>query len=82
MADYFVIATGESERQIRAIVDDVAEALRAEGIRPYSSEGTSDSGWVLMDFGDVILHVFAPKEREYYRLEQMWRQAPVVLRIQ
>ncbi len=82
MADYFVICTSESNRQTQAIVDDTVEALRAEGVRPISREGTADSGWVLVDYGDVILHVFAPAEREYYRLEQMWKAAPVVVHVQ
>lgn len=82
MADYFVICSGESSRQIRAIVDGVTESLRAEGVRPLHQEGDVDSGWVLLDFGDVILHVFAPAERDYYRLERMWKAAPVMLRVQ
>ncbi|MCL5027093.1 MAG: ribosome silencing factor [Chloroflexi bacterium] len=82
MADYFVICSGESTRQIQAIVDDVTENLRAEGVRPLHREGDSDSGWVLLDYGDVVLHVFAPTERDYYRLERMWKAAPVMLRVQ
>ncbi len=82
MADYFVICTSESGRQTQAIVDDMVDTLRAEGVRPLHREGTPDSGWVLVDYGHVIVHVFAPPEREYYRLEQMWKAAPVVLRMQ
>jgi ribosome-associated protein len=82
LADYFVICTGESERQLRAIVDDITETIRNEGERPLHHEGDSGSGWVLLDYGGVVLHVFAPQEREYYRLERLWQSAPTVLRVQ
>jgi ribosome-associated protein len=82
MADYFIICTSESSRQTQAIVDDTVDVLRAEGRRSIHREGAGDSGWVLVDYGDVILHVFAPVEREYYRLEQMWKAAPVVVHVQ
>lgn len=81
-ADYFVICSGESERQIKAILEQIEVALKAEGIRPDHSEGTGDSGWVLLDYGDIVVHVFAPREREYYQLEKLWDKANVVVRIQ
>lgn len=81
-ADYFVICSGDSSRQIQAILDEVAHALKREGILPHHSEGTVESGWLLLDFGDVIVHIFATAEREYYQLDNLWSKAVPVLRIQ
>ncbi len=81
-ADYFVICSGDSSRQIQAILDEVAHALKREGILPHHSEGTVESGWLLLDFGDVIVHIFAAAEREYYQLDTLWSKAVPVLRIQ
>lgn len=81
-ADYFVICSGESERQIKAVYDEVAHALKKEGILPHHREGTLDSGWLLLDFGDIIVHIFAPFEREYYQLGELWSEAIPVVRIQ
>ena len=79
--DYFVFCSGDSERQIQAICDEIDETLRREGISPYRREGSVDSGWLLLDFGEVIVHIFAPKEREYYELEKLWSKATPVIRI-
>lgn len=81
-ADYFVIASAGSERQITAILDAVDDAIEPEGIRPMGREGNADSGWVLLDYGDVIIHLFAPEEREFYDLEGLWHSAVPVVRIQ
>ena len=81
-ADYFVICSGDSERQIRAIYDDVEHVLKKEGILPHHHEGKVDSGWLLIDFGDVIVHIFAPFERDYYQLDKLWNQATPIVRIQ
>jgi ribosome-associated protein len=81
-ADYFVICSGESERQISAIYDEIWHRLKKEGILPHHYEGTVDSGWLLLDFGDIIVHIFSPFEREYYKLDELWSQAVPVLRIQ
>ena len=81
-ADYFVICSGDSDRQIEAIRDEVGHMLKREGILPRHYEGTVDSGWLLIDFGDVIVHIFAPFEREYYQLDELWSQANPVVRIQ
>jgi len=81
-ADYFVIASGESTRQIEAIAEEIEQVLKKSGTRPIHREGAADSGWVLLDFGDVIVHVFAPSERELYDLEELWSAARTVLRIQ
>jgi len=81
-ADYFAICTGETERQIRAIYDEIEHALKKEGVLPHHHEGTVDSGWLLLDYGDVIVHIFATFEREYYQLDKLWNEASLLLRIQ
>jgi len=81
-ADYFVICNGESDRQLKAIYDEVEHTLKKEGVSPHHYEGTADSGWLLLDFGDVIVHIFALFEREYYQLDKLWSQASTVIRIQ
>lgn len=82
MADYFVICSGASERQLGAIVDGIAEALRAEGTRPIGREGAANSHWQLIDYGSVVVHVMAPPERDFYQLERLWSDAPLLLRLQ
>ena len=81
-ADYFVICAGDTERQIRAIYDEIAHSLKREGVLPHHHEGTVDSGWLLLDYGDVIVHIFGALEREYYQLDKLWNEAKPVLRIQ
>jgi ribosome-associated protein len=81
-ADYFVICTGDSERQVHAIYDEIEQSLKQAGVAPRHCEGTPDSGWLLLDYGDVIVHVFSAAEREYYRLDELWREARPVLMIQ
>ncbi|MCS7038598.1 MAG: ribosome silencing factor [Anaerolineae bacterium] len=82
LTDYFVIATATSERQSQALVDALLEALRAQEVRPLFIEGERDSGWQLLDYGDVIVHIFSPEKRAYYRLEELWKRAQVVVRVQ
>jgi ribosome-associated protein len=83
IADYFVICSGGSERQLQAIQRDITDALRNEDrIRPTHVEGSPDSGWVLMDYSDVVVHIFSPSQREYYNLEELWSAAHPVVRIQ
>jgi len=82
IADYFVLCTGTSERQIKAIVDDVVETLaREDRLKPLRMEGLPDSGWVLLDYGVVVFHVFSSEMRDFYRLEKIWSRAVPVLRI-
>lgn len=81
-ADFFVICHGTSERQIKAIVDAVLDTLEDEGFHAVHSEGAPSSGWVLIDFGSVIVHVFAPAERQYYKLERLWSDATTVVHVQ
>ncbi len=82
LADYFVICSSGSERQSRAMQEAVDEGLERLGKRPYGVEGSADAGWILMDYGDVVLHIFSPEKRAYYRLEELWHQAPVVVKMQ
>jgi len=77
-----VICSGETGRQIKAIYEEVAQALKKEGISPLHREGRLDSGWLLLDFGDVIVHIFAPTERQYYQLDELWSEATPMVRIQ
>lgn len=82
LADYFVICSGGSERQIDAIADGIVETLRDERLRPIGREGVAASHWILLDYGAVIVHVFTPPERDYYQLERHWGEAKTILRVQ
>ena len=75
IADYLVIGSGESERQARAIADHVSDILTVQGHAPLSTEGASSAKWVVMDFGDVIVHIFQKDIREHYALERLWSDA-------
>lgn len=76
-ADYFVICTGGTERQTKAIHDAVNEGMKKErGMLPRRVEGLPQATWILLDYVDVVVHVFTPDVREYYRLEQLWGEAP------
>jgi ribosome-associated protein len=77
-----VLSTAESERQINAVSEEIEKSLKADGERVIHREGSADSGWVLLDYGDVIIHTFAPFERELYNLEEMWSSARAIVRIQ
>ena len=82
MADYFIICSGGSERQLEAIASGIIGSLRDEKTKPIGREGTAASHWVLVDFGSVIVHIFTPPEREYYGLEKHWSEAKTVIRVQ
>ena len=81
MADYFVICSGRSERQVQALAGGIADDLRDDGIKPLGVEGQPSARWVLIDYGSVIVHVFASEEREFYALERLWSSAAQVVRI-
>ncbi|HET9541012.1 MAG TPA: ribosome silencing factor [Candidatus Limnocylindria bacterium] len=81
MADYFVIASGRSETQVQALSKAIVDELRDEGIKPIGVEGRSSARWGLLDYGSVIVHLFAPEEREYYGLERLWSEATQVARL-
>jgi len=76
MADYFVVATATSDRQAQTLADAVEAALRTEGRRPLSVEGYRTAAWILMDYGDVVFHVFHEESRRFYGLERLWGDAP------
>lgn len=82
IADYFVICSGNNTPQIQAIADAVDEELEKQGARLLHREGAAETGWVLLDFGDIIVHIFSTKEREYYRLERLWSDAKTVVYLQ
>lgn len=82
IADYFVIATGNSERQIRALANNVRQKIKEEyATLPLSVEGEADAGWVLMDYGGTVVHLFSERQRNRYRLEELWSEARTVVRI-
>lgn len=81
-ADFFVITAGENERQLRAINRALVERMAESGVRPQRSEGTASGGWILLDFGEVLVHIFSEDQRDFYRLEELWAEAPTLLAIQ
>lgn len=81
-ADFFVICSGENERQLRAIAGTVQDALSDEGVFPRRTEGDPLSGWVVIDYGDVVVHVFEADQRTFYQLEDLWADSVTVLAIQ
>ena len=74
--DYFVVASAETERQTRRIVEEVLDKMREEGYRPRSRRVDEGTAWISLDFLDVVVHVFTDEARDYYRLESLWRGAP------
>jgi ribosome-associated protein len=78
ITDVFVLATGNNERQVEAIVDEVEEKLRQHGVKPIRREGQRDGRWVLLDYGDVVVHVQHSEERVFYALERLWKDCPVI----
>lgn len=83
VADYFVVASTASERQMQAVVRDLEQTLRNDdGVRPLRVEGQASSGWVLIDYGDVVVHLFSAEQRSFYRLEELWAAAVPLVRMQ
>ena len=80
--DYFIVATANNPRQMNALIESLDTDLRDKGIRPSKVEGASGSGWVLIDFGDAIVHLFSPDERRYYNLEALWSKGVSVVHMQ
>jgi len=78
ITDYFVIASGTSDRQVRTITDEVERVLTERGVKPIRREGEGGGRWVLLDFVDLVVHVFVDEERAYYELERLWSDAPRV----
>ena len=79
ITDFFVIASGNNERQVSTIVDEVEAKLRQAGHKPYRREGEREQRWVLLDYMDIVVHVFHKEEREFYSLERLWQDAGRVL---
>jgi ribosome-associated protein len=82
LADYFCLCSASSERQLKALTGDLSRQLKAEVGRPLHVEGEPESGWVLVDYGDVVVHMFMPAVREYYALEDLWKGAQTIVHIQ
>jgi len=82
LADYFIICSGTSDRMLDALIDAVQHSVREKHRLRPRVEGSPGSGWVLADYGDVVLHLFSPERRKYYRLEELWNQGRVVLHLQ
>lgn len=78
VADYFIVCSGRSDTQVQAIVQGIDDHLRAQGVRPIAVEGVEHGQWALMDYGDVVVHVFYVPVREFYDLERLWARAPRV----
>ena len=76
VTDFFVVCTGDTDRQVMAIAEEVEHALKKAGLSTIGREGLEDGKWVLLDFADVVVHVFQPAERDFYRLERLWDDAP------
>lgn len=78
VTDYFLMCSGKSTTHVRTITDAIRQDLKADGIRPLHAEGRAESGWVLLDYGDVLVHIFLEDTRAYYALERLWGDAPSV----
>jgi ribosome-associated protein len=81
-ADYFVICSGSTDRMIQALVDSSIDQVKKEFRINARVEGQAEDGWMLVDYGDIILHIFSPQRRDYYRLEELWSEGKVLLHVQ
>lgn len=81
-ADFFIICSGTSNRMLNALADAVEEDARHATKRPVRVEGSADYGWMVVDCGDIIIHLLSPSQREYYRLEELWERGKVLVRVQ
>lgn len=78
LTDYFIICSGKTDRQVRSIQEAVEESLATRGRKPARREGVQHCGWVLLDYIDIVVHIFRQEEREYYEIERLWKDAPQV----
>jgi ribosome-associated protein len=78
VADYFLICSGRSTTHLETIAEAIRIEMKAEGVRPLHAEGVAASGWILLDYGDVLVHIFLEDTRNYYALERLWGDAPSV----
>jgi ribosome-associated protein len=81
-ADYFVICSGSTNRMIQALVDSAIDQVKKEYRINARVEGQAEDGWMLVDYGDIILHIFSPQRRDYYRLEELWSEGKILLHVQ
>ncbi len=81
-ADYFIFCSGTSDRMIQALADDTIDKVKQQFRLRARVEGQPQDGWLLVDFGDIILHLFSPERRDYYRLEELWNQGKILIRLQ
>ena len=81
-ADYFVVCSAESDRQVNAVAEDIDKLLKTLGSNSHRREGAADSGWVLIDDGNIITHIFSPETREFYQFDTLWGKALVLMRVQ
>ena len=81
-ADFFVLLTADNRRQMNTLVEELDKGLSQQGARLHHREGSPEGGWVLLDFGDVVVHIFGQEEREFYQLERLWARAMPLVRIQ
>jgi ribosome-associated protein len=82
LADYFLIVTGTSDRQVNAVANAIQERMKDLGVQRFAREGLPADGWVLLDYGQIVVHVFGQEQREYYDLERRWSDAPTLLKVQ
>lgn len=80
--DFFVLCSGNSERQIDMTKEEIIKSLKDSGVLPHHEEGTPPSGWLVLDYGSVVVHIFTPEKRRYYQLEKIWQNASAMLTIQ
>ncbi len=78
ITDYFVVVSGTSDRQVKTLAEEVEKAVKDDGVKPVRVEGEPETGWLLLDYVDFVVHVFREAERDYYRLESLWADAPRV----
>ncbi len=79
ITDCFVILSGKTTRQVKTISDAIQDELQKRGVRPMGKEGETEAKWILLDYGDMVVHIFTTEEREYYQLERLWKDAPEIL---
>lgn len=79
--DYFVIVSGTSQRMLQSLANSLIRDIKTQFHKTSQPEGQADAGWILLDYGDVIVHLFSPEQREYYRLEELWSEGEIILRL-
>ena len=79
VTDYFLICSADSNIQVRAIVDHFVDSLRKDGVKPYHIEGYAGQSWVIVDYIDIVVHIFLPATREYYGIEKLWADAKTTI---